>query len=326
MDALMEISRTFLMCIALAMTISNGCLHRKAMTVNPVAPAVFFEAPRLEDVIRVVNENSTRVQQLQTTGATLFTHGYNLRADMAFARPNRFRLKAGTMLTGSEFDLGSNDELLWLWVDRIRPPAIYFARHSDMRTGRVRDSIPVSPEFLVEGMGIIWLDPSLPHEGPWRTQPGRIEIRTPVRLSDTDCWRTIVLDDTRGWTLEQRVVDGKGELLVRSITTDHRYDATNGVSLPHRIHIAIPAAHIDFELRVDQYVVNQLLAESQTLFEMPHPTGAAVLDLANPNVRNPFHIPSQTRQTQPIKERRGESSRLSGRHWLKRYNGFDTLH
>jgi hypothetical protein len=291
--------------------------------VMPAAPAVFFETPRIEDVVRVVNENSGRIRQIQTTGATLSTQGYDLRADMAFDRPRRFRLKAGTMLTGGELDLGSNDELVWMWVDRLRPSAVYFARHDDIQQGRLRESFPISPELFIEAMGLIWLDPSAPHEGPWRRQPGRIEIRSPVRLRGAEFWRNTVLDDTRGWILEQRVTDRQGQLVALSMTSDHRYDAANGVSLPHRIQLSIPLASIDFHLRVDQYLVNQLYTDPGALFEMPRPSGAAVLDLANPKTPSPFRSAPQV-GLRPD-ERAGDAPRISERTWLRRYNGFDEL-
>ena len=48
-----------------------------------------------------------------------------LRASVAFQRPRRFRLRADTGLTGTELDLGSNDDLFWFWVRREQPPAMY---------------------------------------------------------------------------------------------------------------------------------------------------------------------------------------------------------
>ena len=57
-----------------------------------------------------------------------------LSGNIAAERPGRFRLTAGTAVTGQEIDLGSNDELFWMWVRRNQPPAVYFCRHDNLRT------------------------------------------------------------------------------------------------------------------------------------------------------------------------------------------------
>ena len=99
-----------------------SCLPRQLAPTAPLAPAVFSRAPTLQEVIQVVNAHTQRVQRLQTSGATLAADGYSqLQADLALEQPRRFRLRAGTGWTGPELDLGSNDELLWIWVNR-QPP------------------------------------------------------------------------------------------------------------------------------------------------------------------------------------------------------------
>ena len=76
---------------------SGASCPRSRQIVNDQAPVVLSPGASLEDLIRVVNANSARVQQVQSTRATLTVEGAPpLDASYAFERPRRFRLRAET--------------------------------------------------------------------------------------------------------------------------------------------------------------------------------------------------------------------------------------
>ena len=84
-------------------------------TRSPI-PRALPASPSLSQMVDVVNENSAKVQSLSAPRATMTMPGLpSLNANIAFVRPRSFRLVAQKFL-GPEFDLGSNDELLWFWV------------------------------------------------------------------------------------------------------------------------------------------------------------------------------------------------------------------
>src|SRR6185369_16516358 len=93
-------------------------------------PRTLPQSATLEQVMSVVNDNTARVQSAQATSATLTIPGVpGLHTNVAFQSPHRFRLRAdGPFGGGPELDLGSNDELFWLWVKRNQPPAMFFCR------------------------------------------------------------------------------------------------------------------------------------------------------------------------------------------------------
>ena len=96
-------------------------------------------SPTLEQVIEVVNRNNSQIRSFSTNRASISGSGFpSLRASVAFERPRRFRLRAETGLTGTEFDLGSNDELFWFWVRREQPPAMYYCRHDQFASSQAR--------------------------------------------------------------------------------------------------------------------------------------------------------------------------------------------
>src|SRR5207247_5394457 len=96
---------------------SHSWLRRSGGDPPPIA---FSALPSPTEAVAAVNANTQRVQSLQTQGATISIPGAPaIGADIAVERPKRLRLRAKTQLLGPELDLGSNDELFWLWAARM---------------------------------------------------------------------------------------------------------------------------------------------------------------------------------------------------------------
>ena len=96
----------------------------------PQAPRVMPEYPTLAQVIEIVNSSTSRVHSLSSSSVRISTPGTpTLSANLAIERPRRFRIRGETALTGPEVDIGSNDEMFWLWVRRSQPPSMYVCRH-----------------------------------------------------------------------------------------------------------------------------------------------------------------------------------------------------
>ena len=117
---------------------------------------------------------------VQRLGYAQPDHGPVLRAHFAYQRPCFFRLRADTGFTGQEVDLGSNAQLFWFWVKRNEPPAVYYCRHDQFATSQARQMIPIEPNWLIEALGTMEIDPNLNHDGPYPApdKSNRICIRT----------------------------------------------------------------------------------------------------------------------------------------------------
>ena len=103
--------------------------------------------PELEPAIRSLTVTGASITIPDTMNLPILT------ANIAAERPGRFRLTAGTAITGQEIDLGSNDELFWMWVRRNQPPAVYFCRHDQFANSAIRQMMPVEPAWLLVGDG-----------------------------------------------------------------------------------------------------------------------------------------------------------------------------
>src|SRR5215213_10982086 len=107
-------------------TSGASCPQMMQQYTQPL-PRALQPNPPLDQVIAVVNDNSSRVHSLYAPRATVSVPGFpGLRSIIAYQRQRNFRLRAETAFTGPEIDLGSNNDLFWFWVKRNQPPALFF--------------------------------------------------------------------------------------------------------------------------------------------------------------------------------------------------------
>lgn len=263
---------------------SGATCPRNRQLVNDYAPTVLNPQASLEDVVRVVNANSARIQQLQSSGATLTLAGVPpLETSYALDRPRRFRLRAETRITGPELDLGSNDEIYWVWVKRNEQPAIYWGKHAEFDKSTARDIVPIPPDWLIQALGVVEIDPTARHEGPFRSRPGQLEIRSHLVMNQREVTKVMVIDDARGWVLEQHLYDANQQPIASSVASAFQFDQVHGVSLPRFVEIRLPPAGLSFSLQTDRHLVNQLSGDPNQLWTMPQITGVPTIDLASPD-------------------------------------------
>jgi hypothetical protein len=262
--------------------------HNLASQYTAPVPRALPSAPSLADVVRVVNDNSARVQSLYTTDATLSGPliPASLKTSIALERPQRFRLR-GDHIVGPEVDLGSNDQLFWFWVRRNQPPALYFCRHEQFATSPLRRVIPVEPAWLIEALGLVYFDPNLQHHGPHSVGAGRLRIESPRPTLYGQLRKVTEIDETRAWVVAQHLYDERNGLVASALASDHRRDAATDVTLPREIEIQWPASQLTLKVRVNQWQVNALGAGSASLWTMPEYPGWNAMDLGNPGLALP---------------------------------------
>lgn len=276
--------------IAGGLVVSSGasCPLRTANDAH-LPPVAFSAPPSLDQVIQVVNANSAPVRQLQAEGATLAVQGVPpLRADLVMERPRRFRLRGQlTGFTGPEIDMGSNDELLWLWVKRAQPRATFYARHEQFHFSPAKQILPIEPHWLIEALGVADFDPVAHHDGPFETGDGRLEIRSRLFSPQGEMNRVTILDNRYGWVLEQHLHDPTGRLVAVARASQHRHYPTWKVTLPHHVEVELPPAQMAFTFDVPRYAINQISGDPASIFAMPQIDGYPLIDLADPRYFSP---------------------------------------
>ncbi len=278
---------------------SSGATCQRQMLVNPfgtpgpAAPQVLMENASRDQIIAAVNQNSARIQSLTITGATITvpdTLGLPLLSgNIAAERPNHFRLTAGTAVTGQEIDLGSNDDLFWIWIRHNQPPGVYFCRHTEFANSNIRQMMPVEPSWLLAALGMIDIDPANVFDGPLPRSDGTVELRTWLPSASGNLQRVVVIDARRAWVVEQHVYDQSGKtLLASAVAETHRYYPIEQVSLPELVSIRLPTANIAFKINMGAAQINQLSVDRTQLFTMPTFTGYQQFNLGGAPAGTPL--------------------------------------
>lgn len=275
---------------ALLLFSASGATCQRPLFTNPFVPAgpsapqVLPEGAPLEQIIAAVNQNSARVRSIYATGASITIPGTMglpvLNGNIAAERPDRFRLTAGTAVTGQEVDLGSNDELFWMWSRRNEPPAVYFCRHDQFAGSAIRQVMPIEPTWLLAALGMVDIDPASVYDGPLPRADGRVEIRSWLPSASGTLSRVTVIDARRAWVVEQYVYDPTGStLLASSVAETHRYYPVEQVSLPQRVSIRLPTANLALKIDLGTVTINQLPGDPRQLWSLPTFEGYPQYDL-----------------------------------------------
>jgi hypothetical protein len=256
-------------------------------------PRVLPPTPILSQVLDAVNVNTAKVQSFRTSRATLSGPGFpSLHADLAFEAPRRFRLRADTALTGAEADLGSNDELFWFWVRRTppgQPPAIYFCRHDQFAQSAAGRSMPMDPSWLIESLGLVRFDPGEQHSGPVPRGRGRLAVSTVQNRPGGCMTRIVVVDDVRGWVLEQYLYDQQRQLVASAVASRHRRDPVSGATMPQ--HVDIQWMGNAFRIDLADLAINQPMGNPLELWTKPEYAGYPNLDLCSPQASPLVGVP-----------------------------------
>jgi hypothetical protein len=267
----------------------------------------------------VINANSAKVRAYATNNAKLTIAGLPtpLKARIALERPRRFRLKAGTMITGSEIDLGSNEKLFWLWIARAEPAGVYYCRHDQIAQAETRQVVPIEPQWLIDALGLPTFTANMVHSGPYQRSDGSLEIRSRSVTAAGDRIRITVVDPIHGWVLQQHLVAADGRHLASVYASGHQYDQETSVSLPARIEIQLPPAGLSLKIDVGDVAVNQPVGDPQAMWSRPSPPGVQQVDLATFRPPREWSLisaaPPTARRPEPPHR---ESRRRAPRRWL----------
>ncbi len=239
----------------------------------------------LDQVINAVHDNTQRVRSLMSTQAVLVVPGVpRLSARVACEPPRRFRLQAQTSLTGPELDIGSNDDLFWLWLRQHQPPITAFCRHDQYTQSKARQLLPIRADWMPELLGLVNFRPDDAHDGPYPQADGRIEIRSRIDSGEGGLVKSTILDGTTGLVAEQHLFTPAGERLASVRTSRYRVDPPSGAALPHLVEVSWPASGVDFKLELSAITVNGASPDPTQLWQMPAYPGYEPVDLADPAV------------------------------------------
>ncbi|MCE9632348.1 MAG: hypothetical protein K8S94_16770 [Planctomycetia bacterium] len=248
-------------------------------------PRTLPAQPSLDQIIAVVHDNTQRVRSYVATQAVLAVPGVpRLSARVACEPPRRFRLQAQTAITGPELDIGSNDDLFWLWLRQHKPPIVAFCRHEQYGQSAARRLLPIRADWMPEILGLVNFRPEDRHQGPFPLPDGRIEVRSTIDSPEGEILKSTILDGTTGLVSEQHLFMASGERLASVRTSRHRVDPRSGAALPHLVEVSWPASGVDFKIELSSITTNTASGDPGQLWQMPAYPGYEPVDLADPSV------------------------------------------
>jgi hypothetical protein len=274
-----------LLLLAVLAPCGPGCRSTVQQQTN-VFPRVLPPGPTMEQILQAVNGNTDRITSFTCARATLSGEGFpSLRTMIAFQKPNYLRLRAETALTGPELDLGSNDQVFWFWLRRNQPPTLFFCRHDQFERSPARQSIAFEPQWLIEALGLPYLNSHLPLEGPFPAGIDRLEVRTVEETVQGPRTKSTVLDAIRGFVVQQSVYDSQGRLIASAEASQHRRDPVNNLILPGVVSMNSPTAGITIRIDLGPVEINRPRVNVGNLWMMPEYAGSSVVDLGNPQAQ-----------------------------------------
>lgn len=76
---------------------------------------------------------------------------FSAQGFVAYEKPNNFRMIASSFLS-KEIDIGSNSEYFWFWSNNLKPKALYYCKHKQLKNSNLKDIF--YPEVLKSFLGI----------------------------------------------------------------------------------------------------------------------------------------------------------------------------
>lgn len=273
--------------VALFSAAGAGCPHlvrQPPMIMQRMLPT----SPTREQVLAVVNENSQKVRSFTADKATISVSGApRLRTNIAMTRPHNFRLQAGTVLTGPELDLGSNDQYFWFWVKRDSSKAVYYCEHDQFESSPLRHNMPISPKELIGAFGLVEFDPALPHHLSTNRGSGNIEVRTVYQTPTGPMTRLVVIHPAYGWVLEQSLYNSQDQLIMHVQATEHRRDPLTNLVMPKVVVITLPQNKMKMRVDLGNVEINLFDNPNPDLWTIPEIQGSKMVDLSGPRVGTP---------------------------------------
>ncbi|MBQ2821986.1 MAG: hypothetical protein IJF17_10450 [Thermoguttaceae bacterium] len=241
----------------------------------------------LPEIIQRVNQNVLRVDSFVTKNATLNGEGvFNLKGEIAFKRPNYFRLIGSHAVTGMELDIGRNADVMWMWVGKAEPKAMYYCRNSDYPKCESELNLSINPAWILDAMGFGILDPTAPYEGPTPTDDGRhLELRVRETTSSGEIQtKVFVISREHAMPAAVRIYDRFNSLIADARVKSFRQDSATGNTIPAAVEISCPKENqgrgMKFSIHYGSPTLNQLEAASSHLWTMPEYPGYPPVNMA----------------------------------------------
>lgn len=247
---------------------------------NPLAGAPrpnWAEDPQVEEVIDHLNRNVDKLEAWRANSIRIRANNLPLSGTLAVERGRHLRLVVNSIV-GNEVDMGSNDELFWVWAKRMPPPEYVYCRHEHTEAVRQAMGIPFEPEWLMQALGV---SPLTAKDTKLEIEPTARQARLVQQITSAHghpLRKVILVDLPRGVILEHSVYDYNGRPVAVARLDEHQLDKASGVVMPRRVKLDWPQSDLSLVMHLGQIEVNPKGIPSQ-IWDMPKMHGYQMVDL-----------------------------------------------
>ena len=235
------------------------------------------EDPQVEEVVDHLNRNIDKLQAWRANSVRIRANNMPLSGTLAVERGRHLRLVVNS-IAGNEVDMGSNDDLFWVWAKRMPPPEYVYCRHEHTEAVRQAMRIPFEPEWLMQALGV---SPLTAKDTKLEIEPTARHARLVQQVTSAHgqpLRKVILVDLPRGVILEHSVYDYNGKPIAIARLDDHQLDKASGVVMPRRVKLDWPQSDMSLVMVLGQIEVNPKGIPSQ-IWDMPQMHGYKVVDL-----------------------------------------------
>ena len=241
--------------------------------------------PQVEEVVDHLNRNVNKLQSWRANSVAIKANHLPLSGMLAVERGRHLRLVVNS-IAGNEVDMGSNDDLFWIWAKRMPPPEYVYCRHEQTEAVRQAMGIPFEPEWLMQALGVAPLD-SAGMKLEIEPTARQARLVQQVRSAHGHPLRKVILVDLpRGVILEHSVYDYNGKPIAIARLDEHQLDKASGVVFPRRVKLDLPPSDMSLVMRLGHVEINKGIPSQ--IWDMPKMNGYQVVDLGT-------MVPTETR-------------------------------
>lgn len=243
-----------------------------------------------EELIEHLNQNVLGSDSQPGLAAWQSTHAHvtvsnmppvPIPASIAVEAPRNFRLLVSRPTGAQEVDIGSNDDVLWIWT-RDEPDHVLTVSHTDVPLAMRELQMPVEihPDWLMQVFGVV----------PLRAQDFKLQrdqkdsrmlelVATQQSSFGEDVERVVRVDLKQGRVVEHALrLPGK-KVLVRA-TLEQYQRLPSGTELPGVYRLEWPDAQMEMAIHIRQPEVNPVsLGANKSLWQVPVRKGMEVVDM-----------------------------------------------
>ncbi|MCZ2343958.1 MAG: hypothetical protein LC104_19500 [Bacteroidales bacterium] len=296
--------------LLLALCSATGCDTLKRLTTwnRPPANTAPLEQRSAGEFVGYLNQQAGYLRTIRYDDVSVSAQGPDGpmprlgEGTLACMKPRNFRMMSGHLLTsGTEVDLGSNDQEFWMFIKRPEPTLLY-ASHTDFSTGKATLPIPFEPDWVLQALGMCTFDTNIPYfvdiDQKDRVYTLSWDTRTP---QGQDVRKVIVFagdreSGTRPQVRKHVVLDTNRKVIASAEVRDVQampggMDPTTGqptmLQIPSRVVLEWPQQKFKMDLTLAKPRVNEAFTpqQFQYFFQRPQIAGAREVNLSHANFR-----------------------------------------